>query len=107
MVVVGTNAPSSFAPDAKKKDFEADDDRTTARPINPIVGIIIALLPRLVFFVFFAFVVVVFVVVIFARAKWTRERERERERVFFVRDDDLKMGVTLLPHTENTHTQHA
>ncbi len=104
--MVGTNAPSSFAPDAKKKDFEADDDRT-ARPINPIVGIIIVLLPRLVFFVFFVFVVV-FVVVIFARAKWTREREREREReFFFVRDDDLKMGVTLLPHTENTHTQHA
>ena len=82
-MVVGTNAPSSFAPDAKKKDFEADDDRTTARPINPIVGIIIALLPRLVFFVFFVFVVV-FVVVIFARAKWTREREREREREFFL-----------------------
>ena len=80
-MVVGTNAPSSFAPDAKKKDFEADDDRT-ARPINPIVGIIV-LLPRLVFFVFFVFVVV-FVVVIFARAKWTRERERER---VFLRDD--------------------
>ena len=98
--------PHRLLPRMKKKDFEADDDRNREtnkpdrryhhRPFTPVSSSLSSLSLSSSSSSSSS------------RAQSGREREREREREFLVRDDDLKMGVTLLPHTRtHTHTQHA